>query len=105
MLFHPGKGISTQEAYRHVQVSAPVQTLTDGLTGRIEDWSRTTVNVFERYAIEQQPVVGLIKEELYGCGAVYASMTGSGAAVYGLFKKEADIPSGISAFFIWKERL
>ncbi len=104
LLFHPGTGISTASAYGHVKVGKP-EVPPEELERLPESaWKECAANVFEPYAFDQQPVIRFIKEELYRSGAVYASMTGSGSAVYGLFDRETEIPEKIADYFIWREK-
>ena len=49
------------------------------------EWKDTLINDFEAIVFPQHPVIGEIKEELYHQGAIYASMSGSGSSVFGLF--------------------
>ncbi len=104
-LFHPGTGISTAAAYRHVPIGRSEVSLEEMVGLPKDRWKGLIQNVFEPYAFEQQPIIQQIKEELYRSGAIYASMTGSGSAVYGLFDRETEVPPALSAWFIWKERL
>ena len=104
-LFQPGTGISTAAAYKHVQIGKPVITAEDLEKIPIAGWREAVKNAFEPYAFEQQPLIEKIKNRLYECGAVYASMTGSGSAVYGLFDHATEIPADLSTWFIWRERL
>ena len=50
------------------------------------NWRENVVNDFEIYAFAKYPILAEIKQQLYDRGAVYASMTGSGSAMYGIFK-------------------
>jgi len=103
LLFYPGTGISTASAYGHVKIAKPKVPVEQIEQLSVIGWKDVVQNTFEPYAFEQQPVIGYIKDELYRSGAIYASMTGSGSAVYGLFDRETKIPAGISDYFIWKE--
>lgn len=53
----------------------------------VEKWKGKIKNDFERLVFPKHPEIKKIKEKLYALGAVYASMSGSGSAVYGIFKK------------------
>ena len=53
----------------------------------IENWKYQLLNDFEAPAIQKFPIIGNIKEQLYEQGAAYASMTGSGSTLFGIFKK------------------
>lgn len=103
LLFHPGTGISTAAAYKYVLIEKPRVPIEQLEQLQVAGWREVVHNAFEPYAFEQQPVIGNIKEELYRSGAIFAGMTGSGSAVYGLFDRETKIPAGISDYFIWKE--
>jgi 4-diphosphocytidyl-2-C-methyl-D-erythritol kinase len=105
MLFHPGTGISTGPAYAHVKVAEPPVAIERLIGQPVPDWRHTIGNVFEHYAFQQQPVIAEIKDKLYRAGAVYASMTGSGSAVYGLFSEETGVPEGIREYLIHQEKL
>ncbi len=67
-----------------------------GIEGKIKEvvklpvanWKNELVNDFEKIVFTKHPEIKLIKEKLYKAGAIYASMSGSGSAVYGIFKKE-----------------
>lgn len=78
-------GISTAEAYGCVKPSMPA-TSTDVIVSRApQTWQGTLVNGFEDHIFRLKPEIGAIKELMLSSGAVYASMSGSGSAVYGLF--------------------
>jgi 4-diphosphocytidyl-2-C-methyl-D-erythritol kinase len=104
LLFHPGTGISTAHAYRNVRVGEPDIPLGQLEKLPVTEWKDAVRNAFEPHAFEQQPVIEQVKNELYFAGALYASMTGSGSAVYGLFDHEPGIPADILKYLIWKER-
>ena len=62
----------------------------------IEKWRNKIVNDFERPIFEKYPALKKIKQQLYSQGALYASMSGSGSALYGIFRKEpkVNLPAG-----------
>jgi 4-diphosphocytidyl-2-C-methyl-D-erythritol kinase len=66
--------------------SAENAGLQDKLSAGIVNWRENVVNDFELYAFAKYPVLAQIKQQLYDRGAMYASMTGSGSAMYGIFK-------------------
>jgi 4-diphosphocytidyl-2-C-methyl-D-erythritol kinase len=88
---YPGIAITTAEAYRNVRPAAPAQDLKESLQGDIRTWKYTVKNDFERALFPLYPVLRELKESLYAAGALYASMTGSGSAVYGIFEKELPV--------------
>ena len=92
LLVHPGIHISTQEAYAGVSPKAPpidLQLLPDL---PVAGWKEVVYNDFEAHLFEKYPLLPWLKEELYALGADYASMSGSGSALYGLFPSEPSIP-------------
>ena len=54
----------------------------------VETWKDTLVNDFEESVFALHPEIGAIKEKLYKKGATYAAMSGSGSALFGLFREE-----------------
>lgn len=88
----PDVHISTTEAYANIKVETPitsVETIIKSTT--IANWKELLINDFEKSIIVNNPEIEEAKNLLYKEGATYASMTGSGAAVYGIFDKETDI--------------
>lgn len=102
-LYHPGTGISTAEAYRHVLTGYPARPVGEVVREGVEGWKGVLVNAFEPYAFKRNPLTGRIRDELERHGAVYASMSGSGSAVYGLFRSFTDPPPSIAEYLIWQE--
>lgn len=92
VVVYPGIHITTGEAYRNVKPSAPTTDLRESLQQDIHTWKDTVKNDFEAALFPLYPVLGEIKEKLYAGGALYASMTGSGSAVYGIFARQ-DAPA------------
>lgn len=92
---HPGIHVSTAEAYAHVVPAVPERNITDVLSGDISGWKNTLVNDFEKSVFAAHPQIAEVKRIMYESGAVYASMSGSGSAVYGLFEQR---PESISQF-------
>lgn len=84
-IIKPAESVSTAEAYRGVVPASPEWDLAPVLLEDVTTWRDRVVNDFERSVIPAHPVIGDIKQRLYDMGALYASMSGSGAAVYGIF--------------------
>ncbi len=89
-LLHPNFHISTAEAYAHVPLRPDEDQSLDLLSKGPEAWRGHLSNAFEEYAFRQKPELRSLRDELYRAGALYASMTGSGSAIYGIFAKEQD---------------
>ena len=105
VLVCPLINVSTAEAYRDVR---PIQTssgLKKSVLEKVEMWKNLIINQFEEPVFKRYPAIKKIKEKLYSLGAVYASMTGSGSAVYGLFKSEPDLHGEFSDCLIHRECL
>ena len=56
----------------------------------VETWRNNLTNDFEESVFALHPEIGNVKEQLYNMGATYAAMTGSGSALFGLFKEHPD---------------
>ncbi len=85
LLVYPGIHIDTGQAFRNVKSSKPVKSLNEVITYPIERWKDDMFNSFEKQAFRQYPEIVDIKDRMYSAGAVYASMSGSGSTVYGIF--------------------
>jgi 4-diphosphocytidyl-2-C-methyl-D-erythritol kinase len=97
---NPGIYVGTAEAYNGVIIAEPNTKLRDLLEEPIYSWKENVVNAFERSVFQKHPQVELIKKQLYDIGAAYASMTGSGSTVYGIFETEPVLEFG--SLFTWK---
>ena len=87
----PDIHISTKEAYSLVSPGYPENRLADIISMPVEEWKDLMKNDFEKSVFAKYPSVMNIKNRLYDLGAVYASMSGSGSAFFGIFKEECDI--------------
>jgi 4-diphosphocytidyl-2-C-methyl-D-erythritol kinase len=101
----PSVSIPTAAAYKAIKPEIPAISVKDLVQTPVRDWKDNLVNDFESYAFSQYPIIGNIKQRLYQEGALYASMTGSGSAVYGLFEKAVDLSSAFESMFYWSEQL
>jgi 4-diphosphocytidyl-2-C-methyl-D-erythritol kinase len=86
VVVYPNLHISTAEAYGRIVPQAPGFALREALARPMSTWRETVVNDFETALTPAHPVLGEIKKQLYGAGATYASLSGSGSAVYGLWE-------------------
>jgi len=87
VVVHPGLHIDTGEAYSNITPDASKRgLLMNILANPMGQWKDTLVNDFEAVVFTQYPQLQSIKEKLYDNGAAYASLSGSGSSLYGLFK-------------------
>lgn len=91
VLVHPGIHVSTANAYSGVQPKASQMNWESIKKGNIYDWSKTLSNDFEVTVFKQFPKINELKVSLYTKGAIYAQMSGSGSAVYGIFDKKKEL--------------
>ena len=88
-LVYPNISINTKEAYTGIKPKKPEIDVKNLLENSpMTEWKDSVKNDFESSLFPIYPELPKIKEELYQYGAVYASMSGSGATVYGIFKEE-----------------
>lgn len=98
----PPVSVSTTRAYQAINPATPSLPVKEAIRKPPPEWQQYLVNDFEDYVFSHFPEVREIKQRLMASGAVYASMTGSGSAVYGLFREP---PSGTVSFpgcFVWR---
>jgi 4-diphosphocytidyl-2-C-methyl-D-erythritol kinase len=81
-----GIAVSTKDAYGGIKPHLPELPLTDILSKPIEEWDGLLVNDFEETVFAKYPELAAIKRSLYDSGAVYASMSGSGSALFAVYK-------------------
>lgn len=84
----PNVHVSTAQAYAGVKPSQPLEPLAVTLKRPIETWKDKLVNDFEPSVFARFPELAALKTKMYDLGAVYASMSGSGSAIYGIFRSE-----------------
>ncbi len=82
-----GIAVSTADAYRGIRPRVPEVSLREALTRPVEDWDGVLVNDFEETVFAKYPELAAIKKSLYDSGAVYASMSGSGSALFALYRQ------------------
>ena len=82
-----GISVSTKDAYGGIRPHLPEVPLREALARPIEQWDGTLVNDFEETVFAKHPELAAIKRSLYDSGAVYASMSGSGSALFSLYRK------------------
>ena len=84
----PAIAVSTREAFQQIICRQPEHCCRDIVRQPVETWKTVLTNDFEEPAFKQHPELADIKQRLYDLGAVYAQMSGSGSAFFGLFRTE-----------------
>lgn len=93
LIIKPDVHISTAEAYAGITPLFPAKTLEDRLASG--DWKNNIINAFEPSLFKRHPDLERIKESLYGYGAEYVSLSGSGSAIYGIFECREGYTGGV----------
>ncbi|MDX1284142.1 MAG: 4-(cytidine 5'-diphospho)-2-C-methyl-D-erythritol kinase, partial [Draconibacterium sp.] len=100
VILKPNSSVSTPEAYKHIVPSHPTFDLKEIGKLTIHEWKDTIRNDFEKSVFPNYPEIEKLKNLLYDLGAVYSSMSGSGSAVFGIFRHlptdlDKHLPKGI----------
>ena len=99
MLVKPEVHVSTREAYAGVHPHQPAYSLLDVVKQPVGAWASRMVNDFEESIFFNHPLLSEIKEELYRQGAAYASMSGSGSTIFGLFRSRPNCEELFAGYF------
>ena len=86
-LTHSKVSISTQEAFSNIKPKSIDSNIDKSILDPIKDWKKKIRNDFEENIFKIYPEIKLNKEDLYKNGALFASMSGTGSTVYGIFNK------------------
>ncbi|RAK02060.1 4-diphosphocytidyl-2-C-methyl-D-erythritol kinase [Larkinella arboricola] len=105
VLIYPNLAISTAEAYAGVRPHQPAASLRALLQAPLETWKGTILNDFEKSLFSKYPILGSLKQELYDLGALYASMSGSGSTIYGIFAQPVELPAHFDTYQVWQKTL
>jgi 4-diphosphocytidyl-2-C-methyl-D-erythritol kinase len=105
VLIKPDINISTAEAYSGIIPSVMEFSIEEILRLPISEWRSKLKNDFEKSIFEKYPLIGQLKEKMYSCGAHYASMSGSGSCVFGLFKKSIELTKEFAGLDYWSGEL
>ncbi|MBX7263220.1 MAG: 4-(cytidine 5'-diphospho)-2-C-methyl-D-erythritol kinase [Chitinophagaceae bacterium] len=89
VIVNPQIHINTATAFSTIQPIKPQKSVSEIIHQPIETWKEDLVNDFEKNIFLQYPAIEKIKINLYQQGAVYASMSGTGSTVYGIFERES----------------
>ncbi|WP_298645977.1 4-(cytidine 5'-diphospho)-2-C-methyl-D-erythritol kinase [uncultured Proteiniphilum sp.] len=104
LLVKPDIMVSTKEAYAIITPQKPDLPLKEIVRKPPETWRELLKNDFEPPVFKKFPEICRIRQQLYEMGAVYASMSGSGSSVFGLFEKEPAWQGVFSGHFVWSDK-
>ncbi len=98
-----GIHVSTQEAFSHVKPSTDKISIRNLIALPLNEWKNNLLNDFEQSVFPKHPILAELKEDLYKSGAIYASMSGSGSTIYGIFEQQVqfDFPIPENGFMKW----
>lgn len=107
LLVKPDIFVSTRDAFALIRPHRPAHSLTEIASLPVSQWKEAGMsNDFEGSVFAKFPAIGKIKEELYGIGAEYAAMSGSGSSVFGIYKNELpeldELKELFPGSFCWK---
>ena len=105
VLVKPDIFVSTPDAYRLVKPQQPEIPLTEVIARPLSEWKELLKNDFEVSVFAKYPEIAGIKDLLYDLGAVYASMSGSGSCVYGIFDEPVDFVDEHFAGYFCRQRV
>lgn len=91
VVIFPKVHVSTAEAYRNIKVKQRTETIENLLQLCTSKWQTHLSNDFEAYVFHKYPIVENLKSRMISEGAFYASMSGSGSAVFGLFEEQPNL--------------
>ncbi|HHX31725.1 MAG TPA: 4-(cytidine 5'-diphospho)-2-C-methyl-D-erythritol kinase [Bacteroidales bacterium] len=101
LVVKPDVFISTKEAYSMITPKTPTLSLKDIVNRPLNEWKELMKNDFEDSIFKKYPQICKIKQQLYELGATYASMSGSGSSLYGIFNKKPNFQKLFSNNFTW----
>jgi 4-diphosphocytidyl-2-C-methyl-D-erythritol kinase len=88
ILVVPPIHVRTAEAFSSVKAAQPSQSIREIIRQPVEKWAHKLKNDFEYSVLNAYPEIGNIKDQLYKAGAIYSSLSGTGSAVYGIFRRD-----------------
>lgn len=95
----PDIPVPTKEAFSLIKPARPSKNCKDIIRQPIETWRQDLVNDFETSVFALHPEIGAIKQQLYQMGAVYAAMSGSGSALFGIFRSAPDLSDAFPGMY------
>ncbi|HRW99786.1 MAG TPA: 4-(cytidine 5'-diphospho)-2-C-methyl-D-erythritol kinase [Cyclobacteriaceae bacterium] len=106
VIVKPDVHISTAEAYKGIAPAMPSNNVKNIVENTpVEGWREVLVNDFEASVFRQHLIIAEIKQRFYDEGAIYASMSGSGASVFGIFDEPKDLSQKFGNMTYWSGAL
>ncbi|MDA8910730.1 4-(cytidine 5'-diphospho)-2-C-methyl-D-erythritol kinase [Crocinitomicaceae bacterium] len=105
VLLNPGIHISTKEAYSNVSSSQDKSSLEEVFSSPSRQWKKHLKNDFEESVFKNHPKIKELKTKLYEAGAYYASMSGSGSSVFGLFNEPVTLSEELKKDLVYSGNL
>ena len=102
VVIKPRVHVNTAEAYSWIKPQKRTSSLVNELKLPLAEWKNTIDNDFEKPVFERYPTIRNIKNRLYKLGAIYASMSGSGSSVYGIFEEEKHLNTYFRSSTVWQ---
>jgi 4-diphosphocytidyl-2-C-methyl-D-erythritol kinase len=90
VLVNPKIHVNTGWAFAQLTPHQPQKSVFEIIQQPIHTWKEELINDFEKPIFEAHPVLQNIKNTMYQQGALYASMSGSGSTMFGIFNKDLD---------------
>lgn len=103
VIVNPGIHIDTGGAFRDLTPALPALSVKEIISNPVEIWKDTLMNDFEKPIFQKYPEIAAIKDNLYQLGALYASMSGSGSTVFGIFPKTMKLQLSFPANYFVKD--
>jgi len=104
-IFYPGFEVSTVDAYSGIILSGHNENLIDIIFMKISDWRENLVNDFESTVFIKYPMIAEMKQKVYESGAIYASMSGSGSSVFGIYPGKPVLNDELKKWLVWEENI
>lgn len=103
LIVNPGIHFSTKELFKEIRPTLPEKNISEIIQQPLETWKNDLVNDFEKIVFSKYPSLQKIKEKLYAHKAIYASMTGTGSTVFGIFNldEKTDLAFEKGYFYKW----
>jgi 4-diphosphocytidyl-2-C-methyl-D-erythritol kinase len=102
VLIKPPIAVPTKDAYAMIVPQQPGISLKKIVQQPVYEWKNVMKNDFEAPVFKKYPEICALKNRLYDLGAIYASMSGSGSSVFGIFEKKNQIEKCFEGCFMWR---